>query len=224
MQDHRHKRAVGISPAGDEMDISITGRKAKLRPIMDRAERERIIRANQIEVAAYRVLDEEEERAALCPANDNVAPPDAEVVAKTGPRTIKSFHRLYSEGLLHPTDNAVNNALYQIGGWYRRHYFQAGGTATRPPPSYVAPEKQYDSRLQTEIAPPPARAVLYHDAAKVLDALEIREVFEAIVVHDRPIVPVGQQYTGRKHPQNARGAVAAVVRIGLIRLRSHYSE
>jgi hypothetical protein len=200
------------------MDVSIAGRKAKPRPIMDRAERERIIRANQIEVAAYRVLDDEDD--APRHANDNVAPPDAEVVAKAGLRTIKSFHRLFASKHLH-TDPAMNARLELVGKRYRTSFFAAGGTASSQPPAWVAPVPGYDEWRQVPITPVD-KCLPYHDAAKVLDGLEIRELVEAIVIRDLPIEIVGKQYTRHKGKKQAGAAAATACSIGLVALRNHY--
>jgi hypothetical protein len=149
-------------------------------------------------------------------ANDNVE-------GRTGgTRTIEPFHRLWTSELLHK--NAVTNAgLYYVGENYRKHYRDAGGTGLSEPPAYVKPVRYDKYDLIRNVQPVLVDKCLpYRNAAKVLDALEIREVVEAIVVHGRPIVGVGKQYSGYKTKNQAQSAAITALRIGLIALRNHY--
>jgi hypothetical protein len=62
----------------------------------------------------------------------------------------------------------------------------------------------------------------YNEAAKVLDALEICEVVESIVVHGRQLASVGKAYSGYATKLQAQSAARTALRIGLIALRNHY--
>jgi hypothetical protein len=203
------------------LDISIF-RPKKAKPKVDRAANAIAMRKTRDEIAATRfVYDEEEERAATCPANDNVAA----IADKAAPakRSIKSFHRLWNQKSFHRTNDAMNNELKAVGERYRRSFFAAGGTDSSQPPAYVAPVQGYDAYRQIPIVPDD-KALPYHEAANVLDALEIREVVEAIVVRDRQIVPVGEEYSRYATDPQARAAAITALRIGLIALRNHYSN
>ena len=115
----------------------------------------------------------------------------------------------------------MNNELKSVGERYRRSFFAAGGTDSSPPPAYVAPVQQYDARLQAEIALPD-KALPYHDAAKVLDALGLLEVFEEIAVHDRNAGPAGMKHGGYRTEKQGQAAAVEAVRCGLFALRNHY--
>jgi len=193
------------------LDISVTGRKkaAELkakgrRPKIDRVARSSAMRNVRDEIAATRAIyDDEEERltlpdSAVIPnhANDNVAG-DNVAGDSVKARTIagnEPFHKLWALQRIHKSKE-MNNQLYYVGLQYKRSYFIAGGTSLSKPPAYVKPVDGYDEYRQV-------RKVLvdkykpYHEAAKVLDALEIREVVEAIAVHGRLVVEVGKQYSG----------------------------
>ena len=93
------------------------------------------------------------------------------------------------------------------------------------PPTYVKPVRRaYYDEYKGVPTPLVDKCRPYHEAAKVLDALEIREVVEAIAVHGRPLVGVGEQYSGYATPHQARSAAITALRIGLIALRNHYGE
>jgi hypothetical protein len=215
------------------LDISVSGRKAaqlkaKGRPKVDRAARECAMRNTRDEIAAARARYDEEDRAgAVMPpvaANDNVAgdnvAPDS-IADGNKARTIKSFHRLWTEKSLHKTNAAMNDHLYFVGEKYKRSFADAGGTASSQPPPYVPPVQGYDAYRQIPIVPDD-KALPYYEAANVLDALEIREVVEAIVVRDRQIVQVGEEYSRYATDPQARAAAITALRIGLIALRNHY--
>lgn len=215
------------------LDISVIGRKkaaelkAKGRPKVDRSTKERAMRNTRDGIAAVRAIYDEEDRlatkcdSAVMPhhANDNVAADN--VADGNKARTIKSFHRLWTEKSLHKTNAAMNDHLHFVGEKYKRSFIAAGGTASSQPPPYVPPVQGYDAYRQIPIVPID-KCLPYHEAAKVLDALEIREVVEAIVVRDRQIVPVGAAYGGYATPAQAQAAAITAVRIGLIALRNHY--
>jgi hypothetical protein len=212
------------------LDISVTGQKkaAELkakgrRPKIDRVARSSIMRNTRDEIAAVRAIyDDEEERcdSAVMPhhANDNVGGNVAGDSIKA--RTIEPFHRLCTSQLLHKA-KAMNQQLYYVGQQYRKNYYDAGGTCLSHPPAYEKPVDSYDEYRQV-------RKVLvdkclpYHEAAKVLDALEIREVVEAIAVHGRLVVEAGREYSGRNHKGQARSAAITALGIGLMALKNHY--
>jgi hypothetical protein len=134
-------------------------------------------------------------------------------------RTIEPFHRLYAEGLLHKS-KAVNDQLFYIGQRYAKSYEQADRILIQTP-EYAKP--MYDAFRDVPITEAPIdRSRPYYDAAKVLDALGVLEVVEAIVIHGRPVVEAGKQYTGRRQDQQARCAAITALGIGLLALRGLY--
>jgi hypothetical protein len=139
-------------------------------------------------------------------------------------RTIEPFHRLYAEGLLHRTD-AVNSQLFYIGQRYARSYEQAGRTSIQSP-DYAKPMVSsggYDSYRDVPIAESRVdRSRLYYEAASALKTLGLVDLVEAIVIHGRPVVDVGKEYSGRKQDQQARSAAITALSIGLLVLREHY--
>jgi len=150
-------------------------------------------------------------------ANDNE---QVRTNARTNARTIEPFHRQYASQALHKTE-AMNDELYYVGGKYRKSYYDAGGTCSSQPPAYRKPVDSYDEYRQVPIVPVD-KCLPYHEAAKVLDALEIREVVEAIVVHSRPLVGVGKVYSGYTTDNQARCAAITALRLGLLALKNHY--
>jgi hypothetical protein len=143
-------------------------------------------------------------------ANDNVE-------GHTNARTIEPFHRVWTT---HKT-KLMNDQLYYVGEKYRKQYYDAGGSSLSQPPAYKEPIGKFDEYRQV------CRALVdkclpYHEAAKVLDALELREIVEAIVVHGRPVVGVGKVYSGYATVLQARSAAITALSIGLIALRNHY--
>jgi hypothetical protein len=207
------------------LDVSISGRKkaAKLKPKVDRGANAIAMRKTRDEIATARFVYEEEERAAPCPANDNVAGDSAadSVAGDSKARSIKSFHRLWNQKSFHRTNDAMNNELKAVGERYRRSFFAAGGTDSIPPPAYVAPEQEYDPRRYVSLAPDD-KALPYHDAAKVLDALGLLEVFEEIAVHERNTAPAGMKHTGYRTENQGQAAAVEAVRCGLRALKNHY--
>jgi len=139
-------------------------------------------------------------------------------------RTIEPFHRLYAEGLLHKND-AVNEQLFYVGQRYARSYEQAGRNSIQPP-DYAKPMVScgtYDAYRDAPIAESRIdKSRPYYEAAKALDALGLLELVEAIVIHSRPVVEVGKEYSGRKQDQQARSAAITAMGIGLLILRDHY--
>jgi hypothetical protein len=128
-----------------------------------------------------------------------------------GCRTIEPFHRLYAEGLLHKV-NAVNEQLFYVGQRYAKSYDQAGRNSIQSP-DYAKPMVScgsYDAYRDVPIA------------AKLLKAVDLVELVEAIVIHGRPVVEVGKEYSGRKQDQQARSAAITALGIGLMILREHY--
>jgi hypothetical protein len=102
----------------EPLDISIF-RPKKAKPKVDRAANAIAMRKTRDEIAAMQAIyDDEEERAATCPANDNVAA----IADKAAPakRSIKSFHRLWNQKSFHRTNDAMNNELKAVGERYRR--------------------------------------------------------------------------------------------------------
>jgi hypothetical protein len=206
------------------LDISVSGRKAaqlkaKGRPKVDRAANAIAMRKTRDEIAATRfVYDDEEEPPRA--ANDNVAA----IADKAAPakRTIKSFHRLWNQKSFHRTNDAMNNELKAVGERYRRSFFAAGGTDSSQPPAYVAPVQGYDAYRQIPIVPDD-KALPYHEAARVLDALGLLEVFEDIAVHQRNTGPAGMKHSGYRTEKQGQAAAVEAVRCGLIALRNHYA-
>jgi hypothetical protein len=139
-------------------------------------------------------------------------------------RTIEPFHRLYAEGLLHKT-NAVNEQLFYVGQRYARSYEQAGRVSNQSP-DYAKPMVScgsYDAYRDVPIAESRIdRSRSYYEASKVLDVVGLRELVEAVVVHGRPVVDVGKEYSGRKQDQQARSSAITALGIGLLILREHY--
>jgi hypothetical protein len=137
---------------------------------------------------------------------------------------IEPFHRLYAEGLLHKV-NAINEQLFYVGQRYARSYEQAGRNSIQSP-DYAKPMVScgsYDSYRDVPIAESRIdKSRPYYEAARVLDALELRGLVEAIVLHGRPVVEVGKEFTGRKQDQQARSAAITALGIGLMALRNHY--
>jgi hypothetical protein len=151
-------------------------------------------------------------------ANDNVK------VRTNKGCTIEPFHRQCTSGRLHKS-KAMNQQLYYVGLQYRKSYHDAGGTSLSQPPAYEKPVQRDSYSGYSEVRNLVVDKCLpYHEAAKVLDALEIREVVEAIVVHGRPLIGVGKEYSGRNQVQQARSAAITAMGIGLIALRNHYGE
>jgi hypothetical protein len=140
------------------------------------------------------------------------------------PRTIEPFHRLYAQGLLHKS-KPVNDQLFYIGQRYARSYEQAGRISIQSP-DYAKPMVScgsYDAYRDVPIAQALIdRSRPYYDGAKALDALGLLEVVEAIVIHSRPVVEVGKEYTGRQQEQQARCAAITALGIGLLALRAQY--
>jgi len=139
-------------------------------------------------------------------------------------RTIEPFHRLYAEGLLHKV-NAVNEQLFYVGQRYARSY-ELGGRLSIKSPDYAKPLVScgsYDSYRDVPIAESRVdRSRMYYEAASVLNALGLVELIEAIVIHGRPVVEVGKEYSGRRQDQQARSAAITALGIGLMILREHY--
>jgi hypothetical protein len=139
-------------------------------------------------------------------------------------RKIEPFHRLYAEGLLHKV-NAVNEQLFYLGQRYARSYEQAGRNSIQSP-DYAKPMVScgsYDSYRDVPIAESRIdRSRPYYEAATALDAVDLRELVEAIVLHGRPVVEVGKEYSGRKQDQQARSTAITALGIGLLVLRNHY--
>jgi hypothetical protein len=202
------------------LDISIfKPKKAKARPKVDRAANAIAMRKTRDEIAATRFVYDDEPDMLPCHANDNVAT----IAHKAAPakRSIKSFHRLWNQKSFHRTNDAMNNELKAVGERYRRSFFAAGGTDSSPPPAYVAPEQEYDPRRYVSIAPED-KALPYHDAAKVLDALGLLEVFEEIAVHERNTAPAGMKHSGYATEKQGQAAAVEAVRCGLRALKDHY--
>src|SRR5580698_9413144 len=107
-------------------------------------------------------------------ANDNLE-------GFTTSRTIEPFHRLCASGLLHKT-KSTNEELYYIGEKYSKDYGAAGGTLLKQPPAYVKPVRRMNDEYKGVPTVLVDKCLSYHQAAKTLDALEIREVVEGIVV------------------------------------------
>jgi hypothetical protein len=139
----------------------------------------------------------------------------------TPARIIEPFHRLYASGLLHKT-KATNDALYYVGEKYSKDYGAAGGTLLKQPPAYVKPLRRMNDEYRGVPTVLVDKCLSYHQAAQTLDALEIREVVEGIVVYGQQIVDVGKRYSGYSTTNQARAAAITAIRIGLIALKLHY--
>jgi hypothetical protein len=139
-------------------------------------------------------------------------------------RTIEPFHRLYAEGLLHKV-NAVNEQLFYVGQRYARSYERAGRISIQSP-DYAKPIVScgsYDSYRDVPIAESRIdRSRPYYEASKALATLGLLELVEAIVIHGRPVVEVGKEYSDRRQDQQARSAAITALGIGLLILREHY--
>jgi hypothetical protein len=220
-----------VTKAMEVLDISVSGTKAaelkakRHRPKVDRAANERAMRNTRDEITAARAIYDEEDRqaskcdSAVMPHTDDDA--GDSIADGTKARTIESFHRAWKTESLHKT-KAMNDKLYYIvGAEYRRSYYAAGGTALSQPPPYVAPVQGYDEYREVPIVPTD-KCLPYHEAAKVLDEFEIREVVEEIVVHGRPLGVVGKAYSDYATSVQAQAMAITVLRFGLIALRNHY--
>jgi hypothetical protein len=141
-------------------------------------------------------------------------------------RTIEPFHRLYAEGLLHKTD-AVNEQLFYCGQRYAKSYERADRNSPQSP-DYGKPMVSCGSYDAYRDVPSAEKRIdnsrPYYEAAMALVPLGLRELVEAIVIHGRPVVEVGKEYSGRKQDQQARSAAITALGIGLLILREHYRD
>jgi hypothetical protein len=154
-------------------------------------------------------------------ANDNIANSSIANDSIVTVRTIEPFHRLWVSELLHKT-RVMNDELYYVGEKYRRSFADAGGNYSSQPPAYTKPVRRVNDEYKGVPTVLVDKCLPYYEAAKVLDALEIREVVEAIVVHSRPLVGVGKVYSGYTTDNHARCAAITALRLGLFALKNHY--
>lgn len=140
-------------------------------------------------------------------------------------RRVEPFHRLYADGLLHKTPGQ-NDQLFYVGQRYAESWEKAGRVSIQSP-DYSKPMVSCGSYDPYRDVPIAASRVdnsrPYYEAAKALAAIDgLCGLVEAIVIHGRPVVEAGKEFSGRNHNQQARSAAITALGIGLLILRNHY--